>query len=67
MKKHLFILILVFAWLLQFGQVNAQSFSINANLIVTPESPKANDSILLTYAYTSSDGCPDYYLSLIHI
>lgn len=64
MKKHLFILILVFAWLLQFGQVNAQSFSVNANLIVTPESPKANDSILLTYAYTSSDGCPDYYLAI---
>lgn len=62
MKKHLFILILVFAWLLQSGQVIAQSSDVNTFLIVTPESPNANDSILLTYAYTSNDGCPDYYL-----
>lgn len=67
MKKHLLTSILVFAWLLQFGQVDAQAPISNENLIVSPVRPNATDSILLIYTYISNDGCPDYYLAIDYV
>lgn len=41
-----------------------ENFPGNGEVVVYPVNPAPADSVYLVYTYVSTDGCPDYYLSL---